>query len=643
MNSIKNRLLIALLICGPLFSLAQPEVDLVALKEKYGKHKAVLLSHVLRYQIKVDGKGLSVNMDNNEQICHLEVKGNATPSDRVLYDPHFFIVKDLKANTWLPGEKGYIRKPVTEFEDVQSLQGDIFLDSRRFKEFRYPSVQSGAVTECSYSYEFLDPVSLGGFDFVSGVPLIYGEVSVTVSNDVELGIAQFGRTDNIEHTEVKKGSNTIHTWIVRNVDAFKQFDYLMSDDQFRPHLFVYVKSYTYKGEKVNLLGGVEDLYKYNYKHIKELSPTVEGELKEVVDSIKSKYSDETELVRGIYQWVQDNVRYIAMEEGLGGFVPRPANFVCEKKYGDCKDMANLLKRMLDYAGVPGYLCWVGTRSIGYQYDQLPLPNADNHMIAAYKKDGQYVFLDATAKDDPFGMPSWAIQGKQTMISIDENNFDVPFIPVVPHDQNRIHDELTVELSGNTLLINGKASLAGYMRSAVAGRVLGAGKQNEKQAWKSVLERASNKCSVESYTTENLEDRNKDLLVNYSLKIPDYAKVIADEMYVNMNLHTSLLDMKPDTTDRYCGVEFMHTILDESVYKLKIPDGYKLKQLPESLKVVSDKYEFDFSYVHVNSEIHVIKKFVLKELYIDPAEVKQWVADLGEVDKAFQQVVVLTKK
>ena len=51
---------------------------------------------------------------------------------------------------------------------------------------------------------------------------------------------------------------------------------------------------------------------------------------------------ELEKVKAIYYWAQKNVKYVAFEYALGGFVPRDANDIYSKKYGDCKDNSSIM-------------------------------------------------------------------------------------------------------------------------------------------------------------------------------------------------------------------------------------------------------------------------------------------------------------
>lgn len=44
-------------------------------------------------------------------------------------------------------------------------------------------------------------------------------------------------------------------------------------------------------------------------------------------------------------------------------------------------MASLTSTMLNLAGVPAHLVWIGTRDIPYRYVENPSMSVDNHMIA----------------------------------------------------------------------------------------------------------------------------------------------------------------------------------------------------------------------------------------------------------------------
>lgn len=625
-----------------LVALAQPTAMYDEMNKLYGDHGAVIIKNYQEVNVGINGKGLDIYVNISEQIMLLNRKGGSVMQDQVMYDPHFFDIENLEANTWLHDGNKYVKHKVSEFQDVQSIDSESFVDSRRFKQFKYPNITNGAITECNYTYHLIDPVSIGSFTFINGIPSLQNELRLNVPSDVEFGAAMFGDTTMIEYRKETKGKITTHIWSSNNVGALKNYDFAMSDDHYRTHMYVYIKSYMFKGKKVNLLGGKQDLYNYNYQYIKNIATPPSDNLKQVVDSIKNSNSEDENLVKGIFYWVQDHVSYIAFEDGLGGFIPRPSNQVFEKKYGDCKDMANLIKSMMDYAGVPGYLCWVGTRSKAYSYDELPLPYCDNHMIAAYKKNGEYIYLDATSKEHRFGLPSIGIQGKQTMISIDENTFEIPVIPIVQCETNFVTDTVNVRIEGNNLVLKGRSRMDGFVKSELEERLNYAGTQNHKEEWLGILHRGNNKCKLENYSLQNFDNRDGELVVDYDLVIQDYVRYVSDEMYLNLNMDKTVLDMKPDTTDRICGADYLFALSDLSTYRVGIPEGYSIKQLPEKLSLNQPKYDITLEYSVVGNEILVDRQFHLKDIHFELAEIPQWVADLDKINKAFQQVVVLSK-
>jgi len=86
-------------------------------------------------------------------------------------------------------------------------------------------------------------------------------------------------------------------------------------------------------------------------------------LKPNVDEQVRGKTTELEKARSIFYWVQDNIRYIAFEDGYAGFVPQTVQDVFKNKYGDCKGMANLVTEMLKLAGLVVHMTWIGTKHL----------------------------------------------------------------------------------------------------------------------------------------------------------------------------------------------------------------------------------------------------------------------------------------
>jgi len=194
-----------------------------------------------------------------------------------------------------------------------------------------------------------------------------------------------------------------------------------------PHILILAKSFIHDDEKKNIFSSTQDQYNW-YKSLVNSLENDNTIIKDKVTSLTAEAKNDEEKIKNIYYWVQDNIRYIAFEDGIAGFKPDEASSVFNKKYGDCKGMANLTKQMLIEAGFDARLTWIGTKRIAYDYS-TPNLSVDNHMICTLIKDGKTIFLDGTEKFNVFGEYANRIQGKQALI---ENGDDYILKTVPEH-------------------------------------------------------------------------------------------------------------------------------------------------------------------------------------------------------------------
>jgi len=97
--------------------------------------------------------------------------------------------------------------------------------------------------------------------------------------------------------------------------------------------------------------------------------------------------------------VQQQVRYVALSMGEGGYVPASADDVWRARYGDCKGKTALLLALLHGLGIEATPALVSTRLGDGLDERLPLMSWFDHIIVRAVVDGQTWWLDGTRVED----------------------------------------------------------------------------------------------------------------------------------------------------------------------------------------------------------------------------------------------------
>ncbi len=104
-----------------------------------------------------------------------------------------------------------------------------------------------------------------------------------------------------------------------------------------------------------------------------------ADIKEVVVDISRQNSTTSERIRAVYEYLQNNVRYVFAHVGRGGYEPHTSSEVIENAYGDCKDQTILALTLLRALGIDAHAALVSTSDGSNINDDLPYV-AFNHMI-----------------------------------------------------------------------------------------------------------------------------------------------------------------------------------------------------------------------------------------------------------------------
>ncbi len=609
------------------------------LKKKYPDERTACVSDVEEYdfeQSKGDGNGPVVAAIMNQKVQFISLREAAMVQYGEYYDKFSSITKFkqyYKSGNSFGLYKG--AKPL----DKSVTSNDIFYDDSRVKFYNIilPNMGLGAMVEVEKRIN--DSKYLTRVMFHSGYAVNEKVIRLKVPSWLQLDIREINFAGNkIEKTQETEGKKTIYTFTMRDLPPILSEKSALPAAYTLPHIIVLVKSFDMDGKQYKGFENVGDLYKWYNVLYKKCDNQVATLKTKATDIVKGKTTD-IDKVKSIFYWVQDNIRYIAFEDGYAGFVPQTAQDVFKNKYGDCKGMANLLTEMLKLNGFDAHMTWIGTKHIPYDYS-VPSLCVDNHCISTVYLGGKAYFLDGTEKYAPFGEYAYRIQNKEALIEKGDN-YEVIKVPVTDKAQNRILTQASFVLQENILKGHLKITFSGEEKTGFHQYFQGLPADRKKEFLQDVLEFGNDNLIATNVKTSDLNNREIPIVIEGDIDLSNNIIRDEKEVYTGIDFFPRKLTSYMPDEKRMAPYEFnsIYTIEDE--IELNIP-GYKVKDLPPPMSQQATDYGFNGSYTQTGSKILLKKQLSINTGTVKKDDFTNW-SDFLKKLKDFNNNIVVVEK
>ncbi len=612
-----------------------PNLDEVAnakkLREKHKKSDIAILSNreYISFSLNEETNLVEVKQRINENLLNInhltEIQKHEFYDDQSVITNFSFKDKNNK-------------KVNLNIKDEYYRSDDLFYNDARVKfvNLNFP------VLGYSYFYEmekkYKDIKYFTSLYFNDEYPIVDKEIIIEVPKWLDFEIKEFNFKDHSIQKVVNKNNNsTIYKYQINNLKASEVENSCPGPSFLYPHILFLAKSYTNKGKSETLFSSTTDLYKWYKSLIDEMKDDPQIYREKVKELTANAKTDE-EKIKNIYYWVQDNIRYIAFVDGIAGFKPELSQNVFEKRYGDCKGMANLTKQMLILAGFDAKLAWIGTNHIAYDYS-TPSLSVDNHMICSLENKGKRYFLDSTEKYTSLGKNAERIQGKEILIE-NGDKFILEKVPAEKAERNMETENINLFLDGELLKGHIKVEFQGESITNFLMNYNQIKNDKKEEALKNYLTSDKKNISVSKIETSDLNNRDLNLKLDYDISISNQASQFDNEIYLDLNYEKAFINF--DFKERKTDYQFQYKLCSIIKTTFKIPAGYKISKLPENLKILSDDYEINMVYEVVGDTIIYTKKYnfyngIIKSVFFD-----KWNADYLLLKNHYLEQIVLSK-
>ena len=631
-------LLPVLLLAGEVGA-QDPEETLTRYRRKYHDQSEVMLHMNTTVRITRENGRIVARRQVEREAISLKAAAGNQDREEVSYSD-FVPLEQIEAYTLAPGRKSYRKVEVTEFTHRDERSDEIFHDDNRTVSFLFPAMEPGAIAHLDYTLAYPDARFVTSHFFASGRPVEESTLTVICDPGIEVDALPFHIDDAQLVREEERGKrSTTFRFRMREVP---QLDFEPDGPSvlyYAPHLQLMVRD---TEDPVAASGSpIDRLYRWYYGHIAGSYNTDDPELRDLALELTRGIDDPHAKAAVLYGWVQDHIRYVAVEDGLNGVIPARPEVTFETRYGDCKGMSNILLTLLRAAGLDAHLAWVGTREKPYRYDELASTAVDDHMIVELTVDTGHVLLDGTSARLPYGMPSAFIQGKQVLVAVDSLNWELVKAPVVPAVRNHYGDSLHLRLEGGDLVGHGRSTYTGYQRSYMANLF----EVVPEDRWPDVLKelhlKGSNKMVMDSIRVQGLEDRNVPLVVDYHLRIPDLASRAGGETYVPLELEFPFAD-RQYRRGRTIPVEFSYCEAADMVVELELPADAEIGHVPEDTHFVGDGFGYRTSHTLEEGRVIMRSTCSVDRLFLDPPAIEEWRSMIDRKQRERNRTLVIQR-
>jgi Domain of Unknown Function with PDB structure (DUF3857)/Transglutaminase-like superfamily len=327
---------------------------------------------------------------------------------------------------------------------------------------------------------------------------------------------------------------------------------------------------------------------------RQLTPDIQQKVAELTAGI----TDPLERIRALTTFSQRQIRYAAIEVGIGGHQPHAAGDILAHRYGDCKDKATLLNTMLQQIGVESYNVMISPRRglvragfpmllFGHSIVAIRLPDTVNapslYAVVNDPKLGRLLFFDPTSEYTPLGYLPPSEQANLALV-VTAQGGELIEVPLLAAATNRLFRTGTLSLSSGGDLV-GEVNEVRWGGPAVETReqYLTATPADRQKVLEGFLGTSLTNFSLTSASLGNLEKYDESLMVHYKFAVDAYAKTAGNLLIIRPRVvgekGSSILTGKL----RKYPIEFEGTTLQSDMFDITLPPGYVVDELPQSVE------------------------------------------------------------
>lgn len=387
---------------------------------------------------------------------------------------------------------------------------------------------------------------------------------------------------SLEPKKTEDKGREIYTWTVGNLKAPRSESYMPQRYKVLPMVMVSPDQFEwdrYQGSMANW----QAFGKFMSSLFDGRDQLPEAAVQTIHRLVEDAGSD-SEKVHRLYRYLQDNMRYVSVQLGIGGWQPFDATYVSEKRYGDCKALSNYMKSILAVAGIEAYPALIYNGDLRYEVQEDFTMPRFNHMILYVP--GEKMWLECTSNNYPAGYIGYSNSNRNALLVTPEGGHLLKTPVYEAADNIESHRaQIDVDVSGQARL-QVESDYAGadheIFRSLKSYR-----SEEDQKKW--LLEQQGNAgFKLEQYEL-NCDANQPNSRLRYGASISRFAQKAGKRLFVPLKPITPLVSIPPKNDNRLYPIQIQRAYTERDTVVLRFPEGFEVESAPELEEVIASSF------------------------------------------------------
>lgn len=552
------------------------------------------------------------------------------------------LVVPLRRGAKISGIRGEVQYPNGEVKSIRDKDTvETQIDSVLFTDVRkrviiLPSVTKGSLICLEYTVREMDEFPSIRWFFQGRDPVLQSRLTVTLPEGGTLS----WKAVNLKDFQPSV-TGPVYVFSREQVPARPEETMSLPLENLAEQVCIRV-TVPKPGPEVRQAGSWPEMANW-YRDLTRDRTRVTATIRQLAETICPAGTAPGDKIQKLCNWVQTQIRYVAIQMGQGGFVPHFPDEVQEKKFGDCKDKAFLLMTLLRSQDIPAWPLLCSYRDDGEVDPETFWPYSFNHCIVALEYPaGHLHYFDPTS--DTAGYPylpasltgSWGLlvheeQGRLVRLQDQQEAAVTVRAELALSDTGHLTGTVREEYTPNA-----RQSLRSWLRDL--------NEQERLEGWQRIMADRMPHVVLKKVEWENIFDAAAPLVVKYEVEIRNACKPAGRMLLLNPWVARDLPALSFPGKERKEAI-----LLRELAYRfdyrltLSYPGNLTLVEEPETVTLKTGFGDLEVVSRKEENRLVVEKKFTGRDVLLEAGQYPEVKKFFNKIRDAREAELLFAKK